>query len=258
MNENKPIPFKHLFAIFKTKYPFSGIGLTFIILSLFVFVPLIAFWDSTKDAYEKYDYDKIINYGNDLTAIVTNVEIQRNVTVNNVFHPQIIDYTYNHNGQSNNDKFKTLANANNPVFKIGDSINIKIYNGESVIRGLKAFTFPVYIFYILPFMFLLIGIPFFLIGLLPVIKNYRLYKTGIRKEATIFSLTATTVIPVVTMSRNVLVNYFYYGQNGNKIFGKSISPGVQLKAEKKEQDKIAIFVSPKDETISCIVPAWLS
>jgi len=63
MNENRPIPFKHLFAVFKTKYPFSGIGLTFIILSLFVFVPLIAFFSSTKDAYEKYDYDKIFNYG---------------------------------------------------------------------------------------------------------------------------------------------------------------------------------------------------
>lgn len=257
MEENRPVPFKLLFAIFKTKYPFSGIGLVFIMLSLFVFIPLIAFFSSTKDAYEKYDYGKIISQGKDLTAKVTSVEIQKNVTINNVFHPQIIDYTYSDNGQSNNDKFETLTDANNPIFKVGESINIKNYNGESVIKDLKPFTFPIYIFYFLPLIFLLIGIPFFLIGLLPVLKNYRLYKTGIRKEATIFSLTTTTIIPIVSMNQNVLVNYFYFGQNDNKIFGKSISPGIHLKAEKKEQDKIAIFVSPKDETISCIVPKSL-
>lgn len=257
MKENRPVPFKLLFAIFKTKYPFSGLGLVFTILSLFVFIPLIAFFTSTKGTYEKYDYDKIINQGKDLTAKVTLVEIQENVTINNVFHPQIIDYTYSHNGQSNNDKFKTLTDAHHPVFKIGDSVNIKIYNGESVIKDLKPFTFPIYFFYFLPLMFLLIGIPFFLIGLLPVLKNYRLYKTGIRQEATIFSLATTTVMPFVSTSQNVIVNYFYFGQNGNKIFGKSISPGSHLKAEKKEQDKIAIFVSPKDETTSCIVPKSL-
>src|SRR5688500_18207817 len=142
MTENRPVPFNLLFSIFKTKYPFSGIGLVFIVLSVFVLIPLLAFFSSTKDAYEKYDYDKIISQGKDLIAKVISVQTQNNVTINNVFHPQIIDYTYNDNGQTNDDKFKTLTNADNPVFKIGDSINIKVYNGESVIGNLKPFTFP--------------------------------------------------------------------------------------------------------------------
>jgi hypothetical protein len=132
MIENRPVPFKLLFAIFKTKYPFSGIGLVFIILPIFVFIPLIAFFNSTKDAYEKYDYDNIIKQGKDYTAKVTSVQTQYNVTVNDVFHPQIIDYTYIDDGYTQNDKFKTLPNSDNPVFKIGDAIKIKIYNGEKI------------------------------------------------------------------------------------------------------------------------------
>lgn len=256
MQEKRPVPLNLLFSIFKTKNPFSGIGLVFIILPITVFIPLIAFFSSFKEAYEKYDYNKIINQGKSSTAKVTLVTIQKNVTIDKV-HPQIIEYAYNNNGWSKDDKFKTLGNANNPVFNIGDSISIKIFNGESVIEGLKPFTFPIHFFYMPAFFFLLFGISFFLIGFLPVLKHYRLYKTGIRKEATIISFYTTYVIPVVTMNQNVLVNYFYLGQNGNKIFDESISPGLELLTEKKEQDKIDIFVSPKNETISCIVPKSL-
>ncbi len=117
MTENRRVTFKLLFDVFKTKYPFSGIGLTFIILSLFVFIPLIVLFNSTRDAYEKYDYDKIITQGKDLVATVSSVQIQDNVTVNDVFHPQIINYTFNDNGQTKNDKFKTLANADKLIFK---------------------------------------------------------------------------------------------------------------------------------------------
>jgi hypothetical protein len=257
MIENRPVPFKLLFEVFKTKYPFSGIGLTFIILSLFVFIPLIAFFNSTKDNYEKYDYNNITSQGKDLKAIIHSVETQNNVTINNVFHPQIIDYTYKDNGQTKNDKFKTLTNNDNTTFKIGDTINIKVYNGESVIKNLKPFSFPISLFYAMPAIFLLIGIPFFLIGLLPTLKNYRLYKNGIRKEAIVISLTTTRVLPVVSTNQNVLVTYFYIGQNGNKILDKSISSGIYLMTEKKAQDKIDIFVSPNNENVSCIVPKSL-
>ena len=210
MTENRPVPFKLLFQIFKTKYPFSGIGLVLITLSIFVFIPVIVFFNSTKDAYEKYDNERIISQGKDLTAKVTSVQTQYNVTVNNVFHPQIIDYSFRDNGQTKIDKFKTLTKTDNPVFKIGDSINIKAYNDESVIKNLKPFSFPINLSYILPSIFLLIGIPFFLIGLLAVLKHYRLYKNGIRKEATIISLTTTGILPVVVMIQNVLVNYFLF------------------------------------------------
>ncbi len=257
MTENRPVSFRLLFDVFKTKYPFSGIGLAFIILSLFVLIPSIAFFNSTRDSYEKYDYDKIVTQGKDLVATVSSVQTQYNVTVNDVFHPQIIDYTFNDNGQTKNDKFKTLANTDKLIFKIGDTVNIKIYNGETVIKNIKPFSFPFYLFYLMPIMFLLVGIPFFLIGLLPVLKNYRLYKNGIRKEATIISLTTTRILPFVTMNQNVLVNYFYIGQNGNKILDNSISTGLYLMTEKKAQDKIDIFVSSKNENISCLVPTAL-
>lgn len=257
MTENKPVPLKLLFAIFKTKYPLSGIGLTFIILSLFVFIPLITFLNSTKDAYEKYDYDKIIAHGKDLIATVNSVEIQNNVTVNNTYHPQIIDYTYSDNGVTKKGKFKTLSNSNNKLFEIGDTINIKSLNAETVIKNLKPFSFPIALFYLIPLIFLIVGIPFFIVGLMPALRHYRLYKNGSRKEATIISLTPTNVLPVVAMKQNVLVNYFYFGQIGNKILGQSILPGLNLLTEKKVEDKIDIFVSPKDERVSCIVPKEL-
>jgi hypothetical protein len=50
MTENRRVPFKLLFNIFKTKFSFSGIGLAFIVLPLFVFILLIVGCSGTSES----------------------------------------------------------------------------------------------------------------------------------------------------------------------------------------------------------------
>jgi len=256
MTDNKQISLKLLYEVFKTRFPFSGIGLLFVILSIFVFLPIVMFLNSTKESYENYNYNNIVKEGKDATALITSIDTENNVTINNQFHPQIINYIFDNNGLKK-DKFKTLSKSVLTNFKIGDSVNIKLYNGESVIINLEPYSFPYILLYLLPLIFLFVGIPNLLIGLFPTIKSYKLYKSGTKRNATILSITTTRITSLATLKQNVVVNYFYIGENGNKILGKSIVNGLNILTEKNVQDTIDIFVSTKDENVSCVVPIAL-
>ncbi len=251
MGEKRQVPFRLLYDVFKSRFPFSGIGLVFVLLAMFILIPLITILDSSKAVFEKYDYNLIAAQGMALKAKVVSIETETNVTVDNQFHPQIIEYAFTYNGQFQQDKFRTLTSGSGNAHHVGDEVKIKLLNGASVMEDLKPFTFPFQMFYILPFIFLLIGIPFMLIGLLPAIRNYGLYKNGIEGGATILSIAKKGVIPVVRIS------YRYIGANGNKIVGSSISNDLLLLSGKKVQGTIKIFVSARDENISCIVPRAL-
>lgn len=257
MTDNRKVSFRLLYNVFKTKLPFAGIGLVFILLSLFVFVPLIVVFNASKNDYEKYDHDIIRKKGKDIKGTITSIQTQQNVTVNIVYHPQIIDYTYEENSHAKTDRFKTLVNISRQSFHVGDTVNIKAYRGQSVLVDYEPFSFPVKLFYILPAVFLLVGSPLFLMGLLPVLKHYQLYKSGTRKNATIVSLATANTVSTWPLQQNVVVHYFYTGHLGHTIIGTSISNGLHLLAEKKVQDNIDIFVSATDENKSCIVPKEL-
>jgi len=254
MTEKRKVPIKLLYNIFKTKFPISGIGLVFIPISIVSFIAISITIGLTKDNYEKYDYNKIATHGKVLTAEVTSVQTQYNVTVNNISHPQIIEYRYDENGNLKYDKFKTIVTDEKKGLKVGDSVSIRAYNEETVITDFKPYSFPLYLFYSMPAMFLLVGIIFILVGLIPTIKHYQLYSKGIKRKATILSMTPTSIIPFLPLRQNILVNYYYIGATGNKLVGTSISKGIYLLTEKKEQDDIDIFVSAGDESKSCIVP----
>ncbi|MFC4231967.1 hypothetical protein ACFOW1_08700 [Parasediminibacterium paludis] len=172
MTENRLGLLKLLLEVFKTKFPFPLIGFVFIIIPVVTLIPVRYFLESIKDTCEKYDHTAIAAKGKDLKATVTELQTQYNVTINEAYHPQIITYTYN-DGQVKTDKFKTLIDPDKPTFKVGDTLNIRLYKGETIIKNLEPYSFPVFLFYTLPIIFLIIGIPLFLMGLLPVLRKYK-------------------------------------------------------------------------------------
>ncbi|MEB0260909.1 MULTISPECIES: hypothetical protein [unclassified Mucilaginibacter] len=128
---------------------------------------------------------------------------------------------------------------------MGDEIKVKVLNNESKIVGLEAFSFPFYIFYMLPGVFLIVGVVFFIVGTLPVLKAYKLYQNGSVYEATIVSIDA--------VKRGVEVNYYFTRIHQHKVFGKSRTDYSVL-SEKRPDDKVKIFVSDTNENNSCLVP----
>lgn len=260
MSQTRAVPQRLFYDTFKSRFPFSAIGLAFVGISVFILFPLVASLNNNKEPYEKYDNALIKEKGTDLAARITDVTTEYNVTINNHLHPQIITYQFTDNGQLKTDHFKTLPNDPTATPKTGESVGIRYYHNQSVIKNLASFTFPFQLFYILPAIFLLVGIPFLLVGLIPSIRNYNLYKNGIEAQGTIIAITATSTRITKSYSgikQNVLVNYYYYSSHGHKLLGETLSNDLLLLSEKKANDDIKIFISPKDETVSCIVPRAL-
>ena len=255
MNNKREVSFKVLYDLLKARGPLSLLGLIFPIVSIIVFIPLVIILSSTKEPYEKYDFSEIAKNGVQTKAKITFINPVYNITVNGE-HPEIISYDYENNGQSISDKFETFDLEKTTNYKVGSDINVLFYQNQSMITGLKPYGFPVFIFGLIPLVFLIIGVTFLLITVLPALKVFNLYKAGIVKEAHIISITSSSSLTLVrNMQQNFEVNYSYLNDYGNIIFGTSKTSDLLFLNDKKTGDPIKIFVSEVDENKSCLVPA---
>ena len=244
MNKRR-VDISTLIRLIKQRGPIAIIGLVFTLISLLVLFPIItAITFAGKQPYEQYDHKKIEAQGVEMPAKITYAKVMYNVSINGE-HPVIISYSYQNNGQTRNDKFETIDLEKIANLNVGDEIKIKVLGDQSKMAGVESFSFPFDIFYILPGVFLLIGIPFFIIGVLPVIRLYNLYKNGDVREATLVS--------VEPAKRGVDVHYYFTGLHQDKIFGKSRADYTYL-SQKQPNDKVKIFVSARNENNSCLVP----
>lgn len=75
-----------------------------------------------------------------------------------------------------------------------------------------------------------------------------------QQQETISALIPNAGLPVTSIGKNVLVCYYYLGAAGQKITGQSKTSDFSILTLKKAEDKIKLFVSEYDETISCMIP----
>ncbi|RAR47329.1 hypothetical protein [Flavobacterium lacus] len=253
MNKRE-VTFSNLITLIKSRRPFSILGIVFVFSSLFIILPSILFMTkSFIEPYEKYDFEKIEQNGTEINAKITDLRPVNNVTINGE-HPLRISYEYLENGLTKSDKFQTMDLEKTNAMKIGSEIKIKTFENQSKIQNLESFTFPFYVFYILPLIFFILGSIFSFIGLIPALRDYNLYKNGVVKEATLISMVPNSGLPISGIGQSILINYYYENRNGQKIFGKSKTTDFSIMVEKKVEDKIKVFVSENDETKSCLVP----
>lgn len=250
MNKRE-VGYSTLFTLIKNN-PKSIIGILFPILSILIFVSVTILSFTIQNPYEKYDFESITKNGIKKSAKVISKETVYNVTVNGE-HPVIITYEYENNGQIKLDKLQSMDLDKILKLDIGSEVAIKVYNNESQIENIEPFSFPIVIFYILPMIFLLIGIVAFFMVTLPVLRAYELYKNGVLKEAKVISVEKQNGLPISKFGESIIVSYYYIGVDGNKIFGKSNTNDYSMLNARKE-DGIKVFVSENDEKQSCLVP----
>nr|WP_233166912.1 hypothetical protein [Pedobacter sp. ASV2] len=153
--------FTQKFFLLCKQYPtLSKMGLIYTSISLFILIPgiLLLEHSSTED-YQRYNFDSIEKNGSSLTGRITKIEVDKLFTVNDE-HPTIIYYTFILDGKIKKDRMKVLDIKFTSNIKIGDRINVKLFNGESKIKDVESFSFPFYIAYIVPLIFLTLGIIF--------------------------------------------------------------------------------------------------
>jgi hypothetical protein len=156
---------------FKSKKPFSLIGLYLIIFSVCVVTPFLLILSATiKEPFEKYDYQQIISHGIVQSAKIKNIQIKQNVTFNNI-NPRIVTYEYMYNNINYEDKFQTIDIQMLNDLNKSDSIKIIIFKDQSIIKDLTPYSFPFRILWPIPLMFLVVGFPLFLIGHFAAIKK---------------------------------------------------------------------------------------
>jgi hypothetical protein len=255
--EKRHVPVTAIFKLLRGRKPFGIIGLFFIIISLASVIVMFAVESKVSEPYAKYDHAAINQKGVNKDGVITGLDSKTNVSVNGE-HPVVISYDYKEGGKTVSDKFQTFELQKIANFKQGDAIKIKSYNNQSLIAGLEPYSFPFYLVLIGPTIFLLVGTIFFMIGFIPAYRIYKLYQTGIVKEATVFSMLADSGNSRNNFGRAIIVNYYYFDSRSNKIFGTTITSDLSVLHEMRPDDKTKIFVSETDETKSCLVPKTLA
>lgn len=212
---------------------------------------------SLSGSDDGYDYDLILEKGTEMQAHITYVESINNIEVNGE-NPIRIIYTYNDNGKEVTDEFKTLDLYEADLMIESETAPVKVFNEQSAIVGLDPFNFPYFIFLVFPILFFIGGITMLFIAAKPALNNYRLYKSGIVKEAQIYAIMPVSGLPVTNIGRKVSVDYTYTGKSGNKLYGNTISKDFTLLAKFKAGDIVKVFVSETDETKSTLIPEDLA
>jgi hypothetical protein len=256
--DNRKVNFNILLRLIRSKGAIPTMGLIFTILSIFVLLPIVIVVSIVlHNPYAKSNADKIISWGTEKSATITAIEVHHNVTVN-AAHPVILTYSYTEGSQLISDKFEALVDYDKiDHFKVGYKIKVIVYQGESLVKGVASYSFPVGLFYILPGMFFTIGSIFLLTALTPSLRIYNLYRTGIIKDAKVVSMAVENNSPFLGGKQNLIVDYFYNDTYGNQIIGEAKTDDMLLLHEKKSGDTIKIFVSEDDQQ-SCIVPRLLA
>jgi hypothetical protein len=251
MRESRQVGLRTIFDLLKQKpgHLIFATVLTFIPFlfgGLFLLIFSIAGSDSPK-----VDYELVDRNGTTTQATISNIEIQSNISINNE-HPRIVSYSYLSGDKLTDDKFRALDSVKVSRMTIGDTIQIKHHNGQTIIVDLKPYAFPTDIL-------LLVLIPILIIGLITLGLLYwrvkgqiDLFKNGTVKNAEIVSMTPISGLPISGIGQRVKVHYQYLTTSGQKLLGESTTTDYTILASKKQGDTINIFVSRDNEAESCL------
>lgn len=226
---------------------------------LFTFLPILIIFVLSlvnivfENDAPKVDYELINQQGVEITAEITAIETQNNVTINDV-HPTLISYRYAENGKEVESKYKVLEEKKIENLETGDPLEIKVLNGNSIIKNIKPFRFLWVYFLLIPIPFLIIGLPFLLYSLGSIRKKLKLYKYGKVLKGKIISMIPKSGFPVFKLGQGVTIYYEYETRNGNKKMGASFTTDISVWSNKKKGESILIFVLPEKENQSCVVP----
>lgn len=236
------------------KKKFFRLGSVFTLASIFIMLPGVLFlYSNSFEPYQKYDTEAILSEGTTGRATITNISAIKNITVNGE-HPLEITYLYDNDGIELEDRFQTMDFKKTANLKGGSIVNVKFLGNESIITDLESYRyrFPFEFILILPLIFLLVGIAFLIIALLPALKKYKLYRYGIPIDARFIRMTMFSSSPFGN-DRMANVDY-YYAIRGKNYFGTCTTKEFLPLSLRTSDDVIKIFVNRDYEEITCYIP----
>ncbi len=253
MTKNRSLNFSTKINLVKKRPILAQFGILFTLIPLFILLPISFIFSSLSDEAPSVDYDSVLIDGTLAEGVITNIETQFNVTINEQ-HPSILTYSYLIDGMKKESKVSTLEPAKVVALQVGDTVQIKYLESESIIVGFKPYSFPIGFFFLIPLPFLLIGIPFLVILIVQVTKEIALYKNGIIREAEIIAMTPNSGLPFTNLGQSVTVHYLFNSKNGKRITEKSKTIDFTILSDRKKGEKVKILVSRNDESKSCLYP----
>jgi hypothetical protein len=234
------------------KRPISAVlGILPILIPGFVVIILMIVFSSIDNDAPKVDLDLIHAKGVDKTARIIDIETQYNISINGV-HPTIIHYSYNDNGQDRVSKYRVLEDRKIQDFGVGTEIDIKLYQGSSIILGLKPYNLEKGLFLLILFPFLVVGAPFLAYSVYHLLKEIKLYKHGNLMQGRLISSIQKRGLPFSNIGQSVSVLY-EYEINGQRMVGESKTDDLSF-VNNQSGDLIPIFVSNSNPKNSCMVP----
>lgn len=249
----RKVKFSTKMGLLKKKPIALFFGLIFSFFALLMLVIFTLIFSLTDNDSPKIDYDLIDSQGIETSAEVTNIEVESNVTINDI-HPTIISYQYLKNNEAVRSKYKVLEGERIEELQVGDNLAIKELNGQSIIQNLKPYRFPVALLFLIPIPFLLFTMPFLIYLFISTRKELKLYKYGQVATARIVSMMPKYAIPIISLGQGVIVHYEYETRNGNKVIGESLTTDFSIISDKRTGDRVSIFVAANNEHESCVIP----
>lgn len=251
--EPRPVKFRTILDLFKQKHIHLTFGFVLTLLPFAFGLLLIILIPALNSDVPRVDYEQIFNQGKSTLGTITNIETQKNITVNNE-HPSVITYRYSMDNNEIESQYKSLAPDKIKNMKIGDTIEVKYLSESSIISGLVPFEFPYDIF-------LKILIPMLIIGIIALTLLYlrfrttiNLYRYGKVMDAEIVSMNIKNGLPITKIGQGINVFYQYNTKSGQNILGESFTTDFSILNSKKQGDLIKIFVSVDNENKSCLIP----
>jgi hypothetical protein len=252
-NLPRKVKFTTILNILKKRPIPMFFGFLFTLIPLFIFSVLTIVFLSIGNDTPEIDFDLIKSKGKITNAKITDIETQYNHSHNGV-HPTIISYNYLEKGKEVNSKYKVLEENKIAELKIGDNIEIKTFNGNSIIKDLKPYDFSIWFFLFIPIPFLIIGLPFLIYSIFNLKKELNLYKFGKVEKGKIISMMPKSGFGLFNIGQGIIVHYENEMKNGKKVIGESITSDFSIMSDKKKGDFVPIFVSTENEKKSCIIP----
>jgi hypothetical protein len=250
LRQPRPVHARTILELVRRRSMFLKLGGIFAIVGIFMSLIFFTFLSTLDDGEQKIDYPTVYKNGHEATAVITNIETQYNVSINHQ-HPSIITYRYEATGKSTEAKFTTLAPDAVARMQVGDSIPIKHLNGQSAITNLEPFAFPFMIFYIVPLIFLLMGVPCVLLLIKQTLRDIHIVKYGTIADAEVISITHK---PGTSKRRATLrIHYQYNTSRHGAMLADDITTDMSMLNTLRQGDIVKIFVSPEDESKSILI-----
>ena len=237
-----------------------GVIFTFIPVMILTLFSLIN--SSLNSDFSKVDYESISINGTKTTGVINEVQFKKNITLNGN-HPAIIGYNYKANDSLKTSRVLGFKPAMIDTLDVGDKINVKHLNGQSIIMGLEPYKLGEFVFVIAP-LILLIGLAFFSFIFILNSRTINLYKNGQIKNGEVISIiekrsyVKTRSITGAPAPTKYLIHYKYLDDNNNSFFGKSVTSNFALINEMKIGDSIKILIGSNDQSKSCIYPILIA